>query len=68
MHCITRKCAQNERGCRRAVKLHSFIHSNRLAPDTTLDAALLAVLLILLIQLILLYRNKNLIQFHCVYT
>ena len=27
MHCITRKCAQNDHCCRRAVKLHSFIHS-----------------------------------------
>ena len=27
MHCITYDCAQNDHCCRRAVKLHSFIHS-----------------------------------------
>ena len=27
MHCITCKCAQNDHCCRRAIKLHSFIHS-----------------------------------------
>ena len=27
MHCITYDCAQNDHCCRRAVKLHPFIHS-----------------------------------------
>ena len=27
LHCITYDCAQNDRCCRRAVKLYSFIHS-----------------------------------------
>ena len=27
MHCNTCKCAQHDHCCRRAVKLHSFIHS-----------------------------------------
>ena len=28
MHCNTCKCAQHDHCCRRAVKLHSFIHSH----------------------------------------
>ena len=38
MHCNTCKCAQHDHCCRRAVKLHSFIHSFKKRNRDALDA------------------------------
>ena len=38
MHDLTRKCAQYDLSCRRAIKHHSFIHTFNLLPrDKILD-------------------------------